>query len=144
MIPFHSCLPNKALKVLHVGLVFSSFGGISSKRTTGSILPNWILISSSFNKVVKFCFFKEAKLFNFYWQKGKWCSHKIDMWLASIVSTKSRVILPSLSNCMMRFLSVMHFSKGWLMTLWYRQYFALVSFQLLLGTFIWVVEWHPS
>jgi len=31
------------------------------------------------------------------------------MWLASAILSKSTVILPSLANCMMRFLSVMHF-----------------------------------
>ena len=103
-------------KVFDTRLVVGSWDGISSQRT---LVPNsqivlWLVSSSS--RGVELYFSRTAKRFTLCWYKGAWCSHKIDVWLASTILSKSRMTLSSLANCMMRSLSVIHFSRGWLMT----------------------------
>jgi len=99
------------LKVFDAGLVFSSFDGISSERTTGSRLPNYIMISFPFKHEAKLYFFEATEWFTLCWHEGACLLHGIDMWLASTVSSKSRMILPFLVNYIMRSLSIMHFFK---------------------------------
>jgi len=113
-------------KAFDAGLVFCSFDGISSGRITSFRLSNCIVISSFFNKGVKLYFSNETKYSILFWHKEAWCSYKIDVWLASTISSKYRMILSSLANYMMCFLSVIHFSWGWLLTLWCCQCLALI------------------
>ena len=80
------------------------------------------LLTKGLNCVVP----RAAKWFIVCWHEEAWCSHKIDVWLAYIVSSTIWMILPSLANRMICSLSVMHFSREWLMTIWYQQYFGSV------------------
>jgi len=41
-----------------------------------------------------------------------------EMWYVSTTSSKSKIIVPSSTSCMMRFFRVTHFSRGWLTILW--------------------------
>ena len=84
-------------------LASTSVVGTINGSTTCSKLPNCIVTNSSFSEGAK-----------------SQCSHLNVPWLVLAALSKSRIIVPSLANCIICSLSVMHFSRGWLMNLWYR------------------------